>query len=596
MPGYPSDQPWLTMKKNFVYIASLILVLVSGCSPMAYDDISSSAGLEFKRDEYEITAQDNGTGIEIRFAVIPDAKSYGYGTNSKNVIQFSASDLKFDSGYYVATIDKSSEVFSGTDSSTAKRSGGSLSVILFASRETAPKDNWVIVKTVDVELSLTTAPDFSATNRMKDSVTLKANSESVAGGMEYKVEYGEGKSVTFTSSEYELTGIGTDAFTLTIAHRYAGTSEYSSATQTLTISAYDERQGAIGVEINEENGSIKASNLTPGYNYVGIFEVGADGELSGEPLYSQPYTGDTVTFDKNAVFGEGFYAGRIRVVLFNNSINDANAILSIDRNYSSPITKLNEKVGKQSYSVTIPVSDKVTITKIDVSDKTNFKYETTEDGSIRVWADAGTLISRTPYSVKLTITTSSGSSSFDFDFTTESFLGDYYWAAGDLSFAVVVENAPVESDANYYIFVSPNDVNNLNGPTDLRLAPFYDISAGIGESFPGEMSYDSAPEAYKWNNKKWNNSPFNPEKLTNVEVFEFKDDYIKTKVYSYAFFMTIETTTSFEFKEKSDGSCWLVFYNEITDGMGSKYLRTNPYPKAENFEKNNYYYALELQK
>ena len=112
------------------------------------------------------------------------------------------------------------------------------------------------------------------------------------------------------------------------------------------------------------------------------------------------------------------------------------------------------------------------------------------------------------------------------------------------------------------------------------------------------MSYNSAPEAYKWNNKKWNNSTINPSLLADVRVTDCKGDYIRTEVDSVAkivFDITVTTVTSFEFKEKADGSCLLVFYNEITKGPGSDYLKTNPDYKADNFEKNKYYYALELQ-
>ena len=374
----------MIMKKYTGFIAFLLLMILSGCSPMPYDDLSSSPGLEFIREEYEISAQDNGSEIEVKFAVIPDAKSYGYGTSSDYVVPFSTNELKFDSGYYITTIDKKSGVFKSESSPLAKRDAGKLSFIIFASREVAPEDNWIIVKSVDVELSLTEAPDFTTSNRKEDSVILKANSESIAGGMEYKVDYGTGKSVTFSSSNlpYTLKGIGTDALTLTVSHKYAGTSEYSAQTQTLTVSEYDPRQGAIITDINEVDGSIKASNLEAGHNFVGIFSVGADGKLASTPIYKQTYSGDSVTFDKTVVFGEGFYAGKIKVVLYNNSSADEDAVLGEEKEYVSPIEKVNEKIGRQSYSVTIPVSDKISVSNVSVSGNSNITASIDSDGNI----------------------------------------------------------------------------------------------------------------------------------------------------------------------------------------------------------------------
>ena len=52
------------------------------------------------------------------------------------------------------------------------------------------------------------------------------------------------------------------------------------------------------------------------------------------------------------------------------------------------------------------------------------------------------------------------------------------------------------------------------------------------------------------------------------------------------------TKTEIFFREKEDGSCYMVFHNEITSGPGGSYLRENPSPNQENFEESPYYYSL----
>lgn len=585
---------------------------------MPYDDLSSSPGLEFIREEYEISAQDNGSEIEIKFAVIPDAKSYGYGTSSDYVVPFNTSALKFDSGYYITTIDKKSDVFKSESSPLAKRDAGKLSFIIFASREVAPEDNWIIVKSVDVELSLAEAPDFTTSNRKEDSVILKANSESIAGGMEYKVDYGTGKSVTFSSSNlpYTLKGIGTDALTLTVSHKYAGTSDYGTQTQSLTVSAYDERQGAIETEVGSD-GSITASNLTSGYNNIGIFSVSSDGTLSSSPIYSQAYSSNSVTFNKTATFGEGFYAGKIRVALYNDSIDDADAILSAEIDYESPLEKTNENIGRQSYSVTIPVSDKISVSNVSVSGNSNIAASIDSDGNIQINTNyktinaeapqVGTLESKSEYNFILNISVSGYRQiPKSISFTTKSFDGEYIWERGSMQFAVVVDslNVPSASDFEYYIFVSENDVLNTDKRTDLRLAPLVDESTG--EASVNNTPYNEAPAAYIWNNKKWNSAIDGIGKIDKVKSIKNNDtgsnDSLSTNVVTIPKTLPIEaeTKTTIDLYETSTGKCYLIFYNKIQGSgwivdTGNEALNENPLPDSARFEIDPYHYALELQ-
>ena len=604
------------MKKIAFYLILLNLFVFSGCQPMQYTDLEeASESLPFDRESYEISASDDGEYVEVRFEVIPKAKSYGYGATSKSITRFSESDLSFSDGYYVARIAKTDEVFSSesTETVASRASAGNLSVIIFASANNSPSDDWVMVKSVDVELTLTTAPDFSASDRKKDSVVLKANSESISGGMEYKVDYGT-ESVTFSSSNlpYTLEGIGTDALTLTVSHKYAGTSDYGTQTQSITVSAYDERQGAIETEVGSD-GSIKASNLTSGYSNIGIFSVSSDGTLSSSPIYSQAYSSNSVTFNKTATFGEGFYAGKIRVVLYNNSINDADAILSAEIDYESPLEKTNENIGRQSYSVTIPVSDRLSVSNVSVSGNSNIVASLDDNGNILIASNyktinseapmVGTLVSNTTYNIELVFDILGyGSFKKNLTFTTDSFSGYYKWSAGSLSFEVTVsDEVPSKSTYTYYIYI------NENGTTreDLRVSPIIDKSNE--ESFTS-CSYDDAPAAYKWNNEKWNSladkSTGKVKTVSSIDPIPSEStDILITEVTSIAQMLSAKavTRTEFEFLETIDGKNYLLFYNKIVGGdsfamdIGNGALNKNPSAEKSRFEIDPYHYALELQ-
>ena len=92
---------------------------------------------------------------------------------------------------------------------------------MFASTSSTPSDDWILLKSVDVALSLTIAPNLNVSNRHEDSVVFDARSEAVSGGMTYSISYGENKTVEFDSSElpYTLEGVGSEAFEITVSHK-----------------------------------------------------------------------------------------------------------------------------------------------------------------------------------------------------------------------------------------------------------------------------------------------------------------------------------------------------------------------------------------
>ena len=615
------------MKKYTGFIAILLLMILSGCSPMPYDDLSeSNTGIVFDAETYVITAEDTGEVIQITFPVIYEIKVYGYGSSVDNVTKFE--NLSFSNSgsisTYTATISKEEIFGNAEETGKTTRSGASSSITIYASKKTAPED-WMPLKSVEVELSLKTAPNLSVTKRTKDSVSLEASSEALSGGMEYKISYGD-KTEEFNKIPHEIKGVGTEAFTITVSHRYAGTEEWGELTQIISVPEFDIREGAIDISIDKATGSITASKLSDysgNYAKIGIFAVASDNSLT--ELYSEPFTGtsDTMLFDNETVFG-GLYVGNIRVVLFDESGNEATACISTSENYNPDLFKINEKIGRQNYNVTIPISPKFKVDTITIPNNDKFVFEKSADNSsinvhnkyksiISSSPQVGTLESNTDYSFTLEFVGPNGRISKTIPFKTKSFAGEYIWTneSSNVSpFAVFVQdkssqgvqyaNVPSSSSYEYYVYASINDKNNMEEKLpNIRLAPLLDDS--LGESFSkADYNSDDVPYSYKWNNAKWNSAIDGIGKVSTVDKISMgpieSNDKLTATVVSTAAILPIPATTNteFNFYETEDFSCYLVFYNKI-DGIGNEYLNTNKAHDESKFENNEFYYSLELQ-
>ena len=586
-------------------ILAAILVLFVSCSPMEYKDLGTSASpsLSFDRDDYQLEASDSGEEIEIRFEAIPDARSYGYGTGSGTIYRFTEDEISFSSGYYSARISKSSPVFTPASSAVRIGDAGRLSLIIFASPLVDPENDWIIVKAADVELSLSSAPALSYSSRTENSIILEDKSGSQPG-ITYSVSSGETALAEFTSSElpYMLEGIGTEALTLTIQHKYTGTEDFSDLTQTMDIPEYDIRQSDI--VISASDGTISVSNLPVGeYKAIGLYQVSADGSMNELGTIQYDGTGGERTFPSD-VFGEGFYAASIRAAVYNESKDEETALLSEIISFERDVELLDEKIGRQSYSVFVPVSPLLGISADNIKVSGASAAVSVTEGGILIQCAARSLVSRTDYALSVIFDIPSyGKVSKEISFRTESFEGEYIWQAsasgGAEQFAVLVENAPDGAKGNYYIYTSPSDVKFKSEEYQkLRINPLYEHDSDL----PSDgVSYNEAPEAYRWNNTKWNNTSNKPDRLTSIHTTYKTKDYASADVGSKALGFSVVTTSSTEFIEKEDGTCLMVFYNKMTDGssiavnMGNKALLKNPAPDQSDFELDEYHYALVLQ-
>ena len=581
---------------------------------MAYEDLSDDTeSISIDRIEYEIEAVENGDYIEVKFQSVLNARSYGYGLTNDNVTKISSSELSnsFSDGYYTVKISK--DIFSSGSASTASRSvssarssNGRFSIVLFASTSSNPTNNWIVLKSVDVALSLTVAPNITVANRNEDSIILDARSEAVSGGMTYSVSYGNSRNlVQFESKDlpYEIKDVGKEAFDITVSHKYTGTSSYCDQTQQLSVPLYDERQADIDITTNDD-GSVtlkgipeKAINMP---NFA-IVTTGSDNEFTIIAEESSSNLSGTATIS-GEMFGTGFYAGNVRFVFYGNSPNDSDAIVSPAFDYVSDLNQLKteEKIGRQSYSVSIPVSEKLGLSDSDItvsgiSDATVSKK--LEGNNLVISIGAGELISRTAYKLNVSFNVPSyGRVIKPIDFTTGSFAGKYEWNYDSShQFAVIVEDSPAGSDVNYYVYTSPDD-NKYNGQK-LRLNPLYIKDSDLPD---GGVSYSDAPEAYKWNNSKWNTSGIDPSRLSDIRTTIISRDYVSAEVDSQASGFSVTTTTSVEFKE-TENTCYMIFYNYITGGdslgvsFGRPALVSNPNPDSSKFETSSYHFALSYQ-
>ena len=589
------------MKTRLLKISSLLLfmiLIIASCSPFNADDLDESgAGLEIGED-FEITAVDDGTTITLTFKAIPNAALYGYSVTTDNIIALSNENRTFSNGYYTYKVEKAQ-----LEAAFGKAKAASQLRLYASTSSETPK--WLFVKVFEIKVQIgDSVPDFIARARKEDSVRLEANSEVDPGNMAYKVDF-NGQSVEFTSSQlpYTLEGIGKSAVALTISHKVTGDEEFGTGTQTLEVAEYDPRAvDSIIFTINED-GSLTLSDIPDnGNKNVCIFIDGTE-----EPFATDSYA-ESVTFPAET-FGTGLFTANFKAAVYNESISEENAAVSTDPFiYTSKLTKQMETIGRQRYSVEIPVSEEmqsdysITLGGLNAQ---KFSYEKTESG-IRIFAAPMTLESKTDYSFTISL---NGTLIDSISFTTGSFSGEYIW--GDKNkpvsnseatqFAVIVKDTETinpSSNFDYYIFTSPNDINYTK---EIRISPMVDTSVGETDNA------STVSDAYKWNNAKWNGSDMSADyessstQIGTPSDQPYEPDYISTKVVSIAMgIFETETTTTIKFKEKEDGTCLLVFKNLATAGTfagtANEKLRKNPSPNPENFEDSVYTYSLVLQK
>jgi hypothetical protein len=175
--------------------------------------------------------------------------------------------------------------------------------------------------------------------------------------------------------------------------------------------------------------------------------------------------------------------------------------------------------------------------------------------------------------------------------TTGSWAGEYRWvnpkdsSGGRANFSVTVEVVPLSAGSSYpyYVRVNSKDAAYVAGG-DYRILPLIDPAV---ETVPdGYIPYgtDTTPfeKAYIWNNQKWNTLGIAPDSWrikTSPTVDDMKKNIYTTLVNTKAMGMTLETTTTFQFR-MYDGKPQLLFTNKGT-GVGAGFVNMGLYQNPE---------------
>ena len=186
-----------------------------------------------------------------------------------------------------------------------------------------------------------------------------------------------------------------------------------------------------------------------------------------------------------------------------------------------------------------------------------------------------------------------------FDVKTTSFKGTYEWTPTGITsvdvlykaeqFAVRVEEA--KDSCKYHIFASDKDISFTKDDSsyygkyssDIQLSP-------LSENPLTDVEKADFPKGYQWNAVKWNGTSMTPKKIVTAECGHNGDSFSATVQTKAIFDITATTETKFDFIE-SNGEIYLVFYNKIIDGT-DMFLRKNPSPNPDIFEKGPDYYTL----
>lgn len=227
--------------------------------------------------------------------------------------------------------------------------------------------------------------------------------------------------------------------------------------------------------------------------------------------------------------------------------------------------------------------------------------------SLTYGGDNVPLVSRSEYTFAVVaVTPANVRFSGDTKATTGSWAGEYRWANPKdttgirANFSVTVETVPASSGSgySYYIRVNPKDAAYVAGG-DYRILPLIDpaVDTNVPDGYiPYGSNTTPYEKAYIWNNQKWNTAGISPDSWkikTSPSGNDMKKNIYTTLVNTKAMGMTLETTTTFQFRMYG-GKPQLLFTNKGT-GSGAFFvnmgLYQNPDPNAAAGE-NSYTFAL----
>ena len=567
-----------------VSLLSFFLLLLFSCSPVSYGELTAPEETVDENFAEEASATWNEDQMTILFPAVSWARTYGYSFSDDDPIA-GRTVFHEDDGSYTMIIRALPDPVNDE-----------YSVTLYATSNNDGSGNWRELCTIEnVEHARADidsfAPDAYISERKEDSVVIHVTND--PADMVYKVIFSDGKETAeFDDAVFTVTGIGRGETALEVVHRYADETEYGRFGAELTVPAF-EMEAAMSLEV--QGSSLRLSGLPSGYTAVSI--VNTD---TGSVLATASNAGSTITFSSF----EGFDSGLFRA----EATNGKRKVISNTVAFTAPVTVSETDVMRQHYKVTIPVVEGIDTSlfsaEIIGAPQARLQVVLNEEGNE---ADliVSNLSSDTAYSNGYILVDDHAIITIP-EFRTDSFEGTYAYRStvhSDKSmdaFIVEVRLAPASPTSKYYFYASPEDPFNTEKRDDMRISPLRDEGEpGYGSAikYDGNTDYQ---RTYRWNNEKWNTSPFDPS-TWQVESYIAEADSYEANVRSVTSLATAVTTSKYDLTEDSEGNAMIVFFNKITGGdnyaiaAGNAFIRQNSSPDVEKYGEDDAAYTFELK-
>ena len=541
-----------------IFIAITVLFSLIACSPVEYENIEKEA-VEIAEDDSAIDkAANDGRSITISFHPVKGARSYAVSIDGYSETP-EAIEPVLNGGIYTATIEL-----------TALKTRSLSSTIegtLYASSslDVSDAEDWSAVTTFSAEYERTSidsyAPDVRLDERRKDSAIIEIQN-APESGMEYKIAFQDGNEQIFRTESITLSGLGEkDTYSIVVSHRYSGTEEWGTKTTSLTIGAFEGAK-ELAISADSTSGDITITKISCGFTRLELVK-----DSTGRVVTAVELDGSTSSYtfkaeDAFPVFDIGVFKAK--------AISADTTVISDSIPYASPIMNGKETKGRQHYKITFPVAEDVSAKLAEENTDKKFSIS----GS-KATIELSGLESLTEYNTSITLSSDNNSIiSVPLSFRTASFAGYYEFydpnpGKNEMDkFSVVVKENPNASSDKCKYYVYSNE-----GSIQYRIMPLVD--AAVDKDVPAEILYkgdNDYQKAYRWNNEKWNSlaNIISPTKWS-VDSFDISSpDCFKTLITSFAGLSTT-TTTIFTFEEDASMTPSIIFFNKITDKLGSNF-------------------------
>ena len=563
--------------------ALVILLLSVSCSPVTMEELTTEPVEDNVSIEATIKASPDDTrSIIVSFPLVSGATEYSVsaedrGGNGLPEIMSGVSSSDYSNGLYHVTLSGLIPGGKYSINVNAKNSANKGFVTVASSEYSLPSA--IPLESDAPVISIVPSSDKTSIDVVLQSeagfkylVSLNSVSRARNSG-HYEIVKGTGEDVS-VSFDTEPTAV----YDISVTYAYATVSDadllsVSSETKTIEtevdLKTFDanllielDGESFFISGINEKAVSVSVGTADGKYRSVENTDI-KDGKATISAAFLEPLqSGDFYAF---AQYAEADKETRSR--------------LSVE--YIRPLGEVDVKENYQTAALSWTLGSGVDLDKnssLSITDISGSKIASNKNpkGELSVTGvKLSDLDSNTSYRLSIDfVTTEGGSYHFEKDIATKSFAGTYIWVNPDYketdgkrkAFEVVVTVPTTASNFQYWVYVSPDDPDNQEHKTDLRMLPLIDtnevITTHINPNSPGE--YLKENESYMWNYRKWAKLEASINYWypsgTKGKNENYKD-YVSTYV-STSSLTDVQTRTSWLFRENIEGSPEIVFRNE----------------------------------